>query len=57
MKIKRSELSPEEVEAFKNLIPVIMELSEADWNYFMEMLESPPEPNEALKELMRSYDE
>lgn len=55
MKIKRSELSPEEIEAFENLIPTVMYLSERDWNTLMEMLEAPPEPTEALVELMREY--
>jgi uncharacterized protein (DUF1778 family) len=55
--MEKSKLTEEEIEAFKNLIPVIMEVSEVDWKYFMEMLENPPEPNEALKELMRNYDE
>ena len=28
-------------------------LSERDWEFLMEALENPPEPNEALKALMR----
>ena len=55
--IKRKEMTEEEIEAFKNLIPTVMYLSERDWNALMEMLESPPEPNEALRRLMREDDE
>jgi len=50
--MEKSELTEKEIEAFKSLIPEIMELSERDWNALMEMLANPPEPNEALRKLV-----
>ena len=31
----------------------VITVSEKDWERLMELMENPPEPNEALKELMR----
>lgn len=48
--ITQNEPIPEKV---LNLIGIeVLRLSEVDWKYLMEMLENPPEPNEALRRLM-----
>ena len=31
----------------------VIEVSEKDWDFLMDLIENPPEPNEAMKELMR----
>jgi hypothetical protein len=35
--------------------PIQIKLSEAGWEKFIEALDAPPAPNEALKELMREF--
>jgi hypothetical protein len=35
--------------------PIAIKLSETDWQKFIEALDAPPTPNEALKELKREF--
>lgn len=35
--------------------PVAIKLSDRDWDAFMAALDNPPEPNDALKKLMKEF--
>lgn len=47
------ELSPEEIQAFKDLKPERIVLSDAAFDKLNEIIEAPAKPNPALVELMK----
>jgi hypothetical protein len=53
VRVRKAEAVPEEDVVFEEEIPLI--LSDRDRDLFLAMLESPPEPNEALRKLFAKY--
>ena len=53
IRIRKAEAVPEDEVVFAEEIPLV--LSDRDRDLFLAMLESPPEPNEALRKLLAKY--
>lgn len=50
------EMTPDEIEQWKCMVPQVIKLSPEAWDRFMEMLENPPAPNQKLIDLMKERD-